>query len=110
MRSRLAILADAILLSMSTITLAQPPASIHDRINFMEQRIDRGVRSGELTRHEAGKLRKELGAIRQRERRMREDGRLSPRERDALQGRLDRLDRQIKVERRDGEHRGPPRR
>ena len=103
MKTRLTILAAAAILALSTATLAAP--SVHERVEHMEARIERGIKSGDLTRREADGLRKELREIKQRERRMRDDGRLSERERNALHADLDRLDRHITREKRDDQQR-----
>src|SRR5690242_11335967 len=60
---------------------------------WLQQRIDRGVADGSLTRQEARRVQRELGRIRMDERRSREmqGGRLSPNDRDRLQARLDQL-------------------
>ena len=57
MRIRLAFLAGAFLLALSQATPALAE-TIPERINHMEKRLDQGVSSKELTRHEAEKLRK----------------------------------------------------
>ncbi len=106
MTNRLATFAAAALLSLSAAVLAQPPGSIHERIDRMESRIERGIRSGDLTRQEADRLRGELREIKHRERRMRDDGRLDHRERDRLNADLDRLSRHIEREKRDDDRRG----
>lgn len=105
MKRSLAALAGALLFALSCGTLAQSHGSIPDRIHQMESRIERGIRAGELTRREAEQLRVELGNIRGKEHRMRSDGRLNPRERDALHADLDRLDRHITREKHDGDRR-----
>jgi septal ring factor EnvC (AmiA/AmiB activator) len=104
MNSGLRHLAGACILALSTVTLAAV-VSIPERIDHMEARIERGIKSGELTRPEAAKLREELREIRKREHRMREDGRLSERERSALHADLDRLDRHITREKHDDQQR-----
>jgi len=65
---------------------------------WLQQRIDRGVADGSLTRPEARRVQRELGRIRMDERRSREmhGGRLSPADRDRLQARLDQLSDHIR--------------
>ena len=105
MRTRLAMLVGALVLALSApAALAQ---SIHERMEQMERRIERGIASKELTRREAEKLREELREIKRRERRMRADGRLGQRDREILNADLDRLSRHITRERRDDETRRP---
>ena len=107
MKIRLAVLAGAVLMALaSPVTLADRGGSIPDRVQQMDRRIDRGIQSGSLTRNEAQRLREELRGILHKERRMRDDGRLSGRERDALHADLDRLDRHITREKRDDDRRG----
>jgi septal ring factor EnvC (AmiA/AmiB activator) len=103
MKSRLTMLAGAFVLALATTTLAAP--SIHERLDHMEARIQRGIKTGDLTRREAEGLRTELREIKKRERRMRDDGRLSERERTKLHADLDRLDRHITREKRDDQQR-----
>ena len=103
MKSRLTLLAGAFVLALSTTALAA--LTIHERMSHMEARIERGIRSGDLTRREADRLREELREIKRREDRMREDGRLNDRERAKLHADLDRLDRHITQEKRDDQKR-----
>ena len=103
MKSRFTLLAGAFVLALSTTTLAAP--SIHERMEHMEVRIERGIKSGDLTRREAERLREEMREIKAREHRMREDGRLSDRERAKLHADLDRLDKHITREKRDDQKR-----
>lgn len=105
MKSRLTLLAGAFVLSVATAAFAAPPPTLHERMEHMEVRIERGIKNGDLTRREAEGLRHELRAIRQREERMRADGRLSERERARLHEDLDRLDRHITREKRDDQRR-----
>lgn len=60
-----------------------------DRLERQERRIERGVRSGQLTDKEAAKLRKTLQKIENKERKYLRDGVLSRDERRALAKRLD---------------------
>ncbi|MBL8447923.1 MAG: hypothetical protein JNJ44_10975 [Zoogloeaceae bacterium] len=71
------------------------------RIESLERRIDRGIQSGALTRHEARDLQRELMDIRRREDQMRMDGRLSPDERARMHAALDRLERRVRAEKHD---------
>jgi septal ring factor EnvC (AmiA/AmiB activator) len=107
MKIRLAVLAGAVLMALaSPVTFADRGGSISERVQHMERRIDQGIRSGSLTRNEAQRLRDELRGILHKERRMRDDGRLSGRERDVLHADLDRLDRHISREKHDDDRRG----
>ena len=80
---------------------------IDERQHRLEQRIDQGRRSGELTRHEHGRLTHELRLIARDERAFRADGHLSRREWQNLNARLDGLSQRVAFEKRDGERRGP---
>jgi hypothetical protein len=79
---------------------------INERQHRLEQRIEDGRRSGQLTRHEYARLRHELGLIARDEHAFRGDGRLSGGERQHLHARLDALTRAVSFEKRDGERRG----
>jgi len=88
---------------------AAPWQSVNQRQAKLEQRIDQGVRSGQITRPEAARLRGEFRSISRLEVSYRRSNGLSMRERNDLDARFDRLSRQIKAERhdrddRDGRH------
>ena len=85
----------AVVLGLGMPVFAQPAWNIDERIDHMERRIERGVDNGSLNRHEARDLRGQLRRIKNREARMRADGRLDHRERERLQNDVDRLDRHI---------------
>jgi len=78
---------------------------IRSRINTEYQRIERGIERGSLTRHEARRLKGELDRIIYKIDRMKDDGYLSPRERDIIDRDLDRLHRDISREKRDDDRR-----
>ena len=79
---------------------------INQRQAQLDQRIDRGVRSGQLNRREAARLRSEFRGIAQLEYRYRRSGgRLDMAERRDLDRRFDALARKIRWERRDWQHR-----
>jgi hypothetical protein len=80
---------------------------IDERQSRLEQRIEQGRRSGELTRNEYGRLRNELRLIARDEHAYRADGYLSQREWQYLNTRLDAVSREVAYERRDAERRGP---
>jgi len=77
--------------------------SINERQHRIGQRIEQGMRSGELSPHEFHRLQYEAREIRRVEYHFRADGRLSGRERDELHARLDRLSRDVYREKHDGE-------
>lgn len=79
--------------------------SIRDRISVEHQRIERGIERGSLTRHEARRLQGELDSILDKIDRMRRDGRLDMREREIINRDLDRLDRDITIDKRNDNRR-----
>jgi hypothetical protein len=83
------------------------PAGIRERIDWLQERINRGVRDGSLDPQEARRSQWQLDWIRRDLRRSRGDGGgLSPRERDAIQARLDDLGQKIRWRRVDGPRHG----
>jgi len=82
----------AIVLSVSTVAYAD---SIDQRVRHAHERIDRGIRSGALTRDEAHSLKRQLNHIRETEARMLADGRLNHHERERLNSELNGLERRI---------------
>jgi hypothetical protein len=79
---------------------------VNARQHQQQHRINEGLRQGELTRREYGRLQHEAAQIRREERAYRADGHLSRGERRELHRELDDLSRDIRRERHDGEHRG----
>lgn len=77
---------------------------IEVRLERLQDRIQRGVQSGRLTRPEAERIRVEFRDLVQRERGYSRNG-LSWQERADLDTRFDRLNARISFERRDGEDR-----
>lgn len=80
--------------------MAQTWQNINERQAQLDQRIDVGVRNGQLTRAEATRLRTEFRQIAQLETRYRRNG-LSANERADLDRRFDRLAMQIRNQRHD---------
>ena len=76
--------------------------SIDRRKMQLDRRIEQGLRSGQLTRSEAARLRADFNAIARVEARYRVDG-LSAREMADLDRRFDTIAQAIRWERRDGE-------
>lgn len=77
--------------------------SINERQAQLDRRIDQGVRSGQLNRREAVRLRTEFRQIARMENHYRQNG-LSNWERADLDRRFDRLAAQIRWERRDNQY------
>ena len=85
---------------------AAPWQSINQRQANLEQRIDQGVRKGDLTRNEAVRLRSQFRELTQLEHQYRRSGGgLSARERQDLDRRFDRLSRQVMAEKHDRQDR-----
>ena len=78
---------------------------IDARQSRIEQRMEQGRRSGDLTRNEYVRLRNEMRHIARDEHAFRADGHLSQRERQNLNARLDAVARAVRYERHDGERR-----
>lgn len=93
----------ASLMVVSASSFARPGQGdgINARQHRQHARIEQGVRSGELNRHEARWLGREQRMIRNEERLYRSDGRLSPWERRDLQRDLNRADRHIYSQKHD---------
>ena len=66
-------------------------------------RIEQGVRSGQLTRDEAKSLRTQQRAIRQEEREMKSDGKLSPAERKQLHQDQNQASKDIRSQKHDND-------
>jgi hypothetical protein len=99
------------LLAATTVIAGVPAVAsaqawnVNERQAQLDQRIDMGVRNGQLTRAEAERLRNEFRSIARLERNYRSNG-LTARERADLDNRFDRLSQQVRVERRDRQDRG----
>lgn len=96
----------AVLVSLPAAASAAPWRPIAERQANLEHRIDRGVRTGELTRPEAARLRAEFRDVARLEAQYRRtDGRLTPGERRDLDRRYDRLSDHVYAERHDSQDR-----
>jgi hypothetical protein len=85
---------------------AAPWQSVNQRQANIERRIDQGVRSGQITRPEAARLRGEFRSLGRLEAQYRRSGGgLSARERADLDVRFDRLSRSVQQERHDRDNR-----
>jgi hypothetical protein len=80
------------LIGMTGSAIAGP---FRDRVEMAHRRIERGIRSGALTREEAHRLRREFDQVLRDEERARADGHLDRRERERLGRELSRLERHI---------------
>lgn len=100
------LLTTTFILALSIVSLANTPG-INRRERHQQQRIVRGLRSGELTIRETARLEHQQASIRRFERRAKSDGNLSWRERQRLDNRLDRANRNIYRQKHDGQDRNP---
>ncbi|WP_326525119.1 hypothetical protein [Sphingomonas sp.] len=91
------------------VASAQPWQSVSARQANLDHRIDQGVRSGQLNRAEAKRLRNEFRGLVRLEQRYRAGG-LNQWERRDLNRRFDALSAKVRYERRDRDHRGDHRR
>lgn len=98
--------AAVIVLGVSAAAMAGS-RGIDRREHREQQRINQGIRSGELTRREAGRLEAGLARIRIDERYAKRDGNLSDRERERLERELNRESRAIHRQKHDGQDRLP---
>src|SRR5262245_5714527 len=81
---------------------------INERQRNQRERIRQGVRSGELTRAEAARLRRQEAQIRRNEARARQSGgEFTPRERARIQRQLNRESRRIYRQKHDAQDRNP---
>ena len=107
MRKALGVLLVALfILGASTVSMAGSH-SINARERHQQQRINQGIRSGELTRREARRLEAGEARIRTDVRFARADGTVTPRERARLQRELNRESRSIYRQKHDGQDRNP---
>ena len=96
--------------ALLTLTLAQPiPAragEIKERQKHQQERIDEGVKSGELTKKETLKLEAEQAKIQKKKRRFkRNDGKIGPKERAKLEQEQDKASQHIYKEKHDAQTR-----
>lgn len=105
MKKFLAMAVAASALAVAAPASAQAWQSINQRQANLDARIDAGVRSGDLTRSEATRLRGEFNDLLRLEATYRSSHGLSPAERRDLDMRFDRLSAQIRFERNDRQDR-----
>jgi hypothetical protein len=105
MKKLLAMAVAASALAMAAPAAAQSWQTINQRQANLDARIDAGVRSGDLTRNEAMRLRAEFRDLARLEAHYRASYGLSPAERRDLDMRFDRLSARIRFERNDWQDR-----
>jgi polyhydroxyalkanoate synthesis regulator phasin len=89
---RIIVILAVLVLGFSTFSFAE---GIDYRVRQAHEQIERGIKSGALTRDEARRLENELNSVLDDEARMKADGRLNRYERERLEKELDRLERYI---------------
>ena len=100
-------IAAVFVLGVSAVAMAGP-RGINNREHREQQRINQGIRSGELTRREAVRLEEGMARIRTDERYARiTGGGISPRERARLEREMNRESRAIYRQKHDGQDRIP---
>jgi Ni/Co efflux regulator RcnB len=98
--------ASAVLVSMPMTASAAPWQSINQRQANLDQRIDQGVRSGQLNRAEAARVRGQFHDLTQLERQYRRSGGgLNMRERQDLDQKFDRLSQRVYAQKHDRQDR-----
>ncbi len=105
MKKFLAMAVAASALAVAAPASAQSWQSINQRQANIDARIDAGIRSGDLTRNEAIRLRSEFNDLARLEARYRSSNGLSTAERRDLDLRFDRLSAQVRYERYDRQER-----
>jgi hypothetical protein len=80
------------------------PQGIHERIDFLQDRINRAINGGWLSRHEQRDVTMQMRRLRREDQRLeyQDGGRLSPQDRDYLQSLLDNLSQRLHWAEHDG--------
>ncbi len=110
------LVASATLAVIAATSYAQAPVApapaatpgVDQRQANQDRRIDRGVASGQLTRHEARRLHREQAAVARAEGRAKADGVVTPRERRRLHAMQDGASGDIRRQKHDRQHRRVP--
>ena len=98
--------ASAVLAGLPAVASAAPWQSVNQRQANLERRIDQGVRSGELTRVEATRVRGQFRDLSRLEAQYRRSGHgLDARERRDLDQRFDRLSQHVYAQKHDRQDR-----
>jgi len=103
---RIITIASCLMMLLTISTYAQHTPRINQRERHQHARIHQGVANGELTRHEAQRLRVEEHGIRKTERVAKADGHVSPRERSRIHRMQNRASRDIYRQKHDVQQRG----
>ncbi len=98
--------AASVLVVIPAAASAAPWQSVNQRQANLDRRIDQGVRSGELTRNEAVRVRAQFNELARLENQYRRSGGgLSARERQDLDQRFDRLSQRVYAQKHDRQDR-----
>ncbi|WP_076068902.1 hypothetical protein [Sphingomonas montana] len=95
------VLATAVAVLTPSLSSAQSWRPINQRQSQQEQRINQGIRSGALTRAEAGRIRGQFVTLNRLEQRYRASNGLSVAERRDLDRRFDALSQRIRTQKTD---------
>lgn len=106
MTRKLILTGAAFVVGATAMSLPAAADQIDRRQAKQAHRIEQGLRSGELTRFEALKLKSQQAYIRALERRAEADGRVTRAERARIRAAQDRASRAIYAEKHDGQKRG----
>ena len=104
MKQRLAV-TFVVSLAVAAPALGAGAATVNQRQERQQDRIEQGIKSGELTVREAARLEREQGRTKAEEKAFRSDGKLSQRERAKLQRDLNKSSRRIHREKHDAQKR-----
>lgn len=102
----LAALALPVLAQTAPVPAKNPAVTpgVDQRQANQQQRIDQGVKSGQLTGTEAARLEKGQAQVERKEARAKADGKVTPKERQRLKKAQDQQSRKIKREKHDRQH------
>jgi uncharacterized membrane protein YebE (DUF533 family) len=95
----------AVLVAFALPVLAQPNTpNIDQRQANQQQRIDQGVKSGELTGKEAARLEKGQERVQNMETKAKADGKVTPKERERIENAQNKESKKIHKEKHDRQH------
>ena len=107
MKKKISLFAAVVFVLGASVVSMAGQQGINRRQYHEQQRINQGIRSGELTRREARRAEAGLARIRIDERFARSDGHISPRERARLNRELNHESRYIHRQKHDAQDRNP---
>jgi len=95
----------ALALTVAAAASMADAATVNERQERQQERIEQGVKSGQLTKREAARLERQEAKIAAEEKAFRSDGKLSLRERAKLQRDLNKTSRRIYRQKHDAQKR-----